>query len=653
MSWFANKVLNLKSTAPDANAHSFPWRDPGPPLKVLMPHAAGLSSYEVLTFADAAKASAYFDNRLRGHIEPGVVAFWALGWEPEELTSGKAEPVVLINDATRRGVAFSFSFVDLNSAMNFLREEYARGLDPACVEVFWAAPLTIELSDGQFRLSPETPPGRPFPFAELKESLDGEFGGPRPTGWAFKASETAAEPVATTEPTVDINQIYNQPTAEATGAQYYADLLSDIERHLDLAAERSDASATEEAVADASLEYDEPSGQPETAGEAFAEDVPFDDMDLSFLDDAADDAAMCDDWPTVADEPSTEISDPGQTDLKVNELINEMNDLLAQTAPEASAEAGHDASATQTYAGDTSGDSWSFPGFGSDRSLKDGPDSTLGDAMDDLIRGIREDQPSTDRRRPDPLSRDGVARPIRTESGRITGKKPKAAKQARAPKQPKAKAEPKKNDRNVPLVFQRNGIEERFTSPGGEAAPQATFAQPQTETPFRWTDFTDQISQQEPEAQVQWAHTPNGNGLTEPEAPIELPEAAREQPRPDPLSRQGVTRPMGTQPAAQSTATPSEQDTPNAPAADHNDITSDKSANERLREPRVAEPPHAAEQAASPQATLPARPADEIVDEFTAYVAQIKRELEKFRETSRFEKHDEDFDGFDSPPGRF
>jgi hypothetical protein len=635
VSWFANKVLNLKSTVPDANAHSFPWRDPGPPLKVLMPHAAGLSSYEVRTFADAAKASAYLDNRLRGHIEPGVVAFWALGWEPEELTCGKAEPVVLINDATRKGVAFSLSFVDLDSAMNFLREEYARGLDLACVEVFWAAPLTIELSDGQFRLSPETPPGRAFPFAELKESLDGEFGGPWPTGWAFKASEAAAEPVAATQPTVDINQTYNQPAAEVTGAQYYADLLSDIERHLDLAAERSDASAAEEAMADAAPEDDEPSGQPETAGEAFAEDVPFDDVDLSFLGDAADDAATYDDWPAVADEPSTEVSEPGQADLKVNELINEMNDLLAQTAPEAGPEAGHDDSATQASAGDTSGDSWSFPGFRSHRSAKDGPDSTLDDAMDDLIRVIREDQPSTGLRRPDPLSRDGVARPIRTESRTATGKKPKAAKQARAPKQSKAKAEPKKNDRNVPLVFQRNGMEERFTSPGDEAAPQATSAQPQTETPFSWAEFPEYVSPPEPEGQAPWARTPNGNGLTEPEAPIELPVAAPRQPRPDPLSRQGVTRPMGTEPAAQTTVTPSEQDTLDALAADHNAIT------------------HAAEHAASPQATLPARPADETVDEFSAYVAQIKRELEKFRETSRFEKHDEDFDGFDSPPGRF
>lgn len=634
MSWFADKVLNLKSTVPDANAHSFPWRDLGPPLKVLMPHAASLSAYEVRTFADAAKASAYFDNRLRGHIEPGIVAFWALGWEPEDLTSGKAEPVVLISDATRKGVAFSFSFVDLDSAMDFLREEYARGLDLACVEVFWAAPLTIELSDGQFLLSPEIAPARPLPFAELKDSLDGEFGGPRPTGWAYKASETAIEPVAATEPTVDINQTYNEPAEEATGAQYYADLLSDIERHLDLAAERSDASAAEEAVADAASQYDEPLGLPEAAGEDFANDVPFDDIDLSFLDDNAHDTTY-NDWPTPAGEPPTEISEPGQADLKVSELISEVQDLLAQTAPEARTEAAHD---------DAADDFWNYPGFGSDRSINDGADSTVDDGIDDLIRGIRLGQPSTDLRRPDPLSRDGVVRPIRTESGTTADKTPKAAKQARLPKQPKAKAEPKKNDRNVPLVFQRNGIEERFTSPADETAPRATFTQPQTQTPFRRADSPEYDSQPEPEAPSHWAQTQDR---------VELPEATPEEPRPDPLSRQGVTHPMGTEPVAQTTATPSEQVTLEAPAADHGDITSDRSANRRFWEPRVAEPPHAAEQAASAQATLPARPADETVDEFAAYVAQIKRELAKFRKTSRFEKHDEDFDGFNSPPGRF
>jgi hypothetical protein len=134
---------------------------PGPPLKVLMSHAVGISAFEVRTFDDATEATSFFDDRFRGHPVPGVLAFWALTAEPDEAaTSVKAEPVVIIRDTGRPGVAFSLSFVDMDAALQYLREELPLGLDPASIELYWAVSVHITLKDGLFNLSPDTPPAR-------------------------------------------------------------------------------------------------------------------------------------------------------------------------------------------------------------------------------------------------------------------------------------------------------------------------------------------------------------------------------------------------------------------------------------------------------------------------------------------------------------
>lgn len=162
MSHLGDRVLDCNPGAlVERAAPPLPKYQADPPLKVLMSHAVGLFSYEVRTFDDATEATSFFDDRFRGQAVPGVLAFWALTAKPDvAATSVKAEPLILIRKTGRPGFAFSFSFVDMDAALQYLREELPRGLDPASVELYWAVPVHIGLEKGRFNLSPETPPVR-------------------------------------------------------------------------------------------------------------------------------------------------------------------------------------------------------------------------------------------------------------------------------------------------------------------------------------------------------------------------------------------------------------------------------------------------------------------------------------------------------------
>ena len=64
----------------------------------------------------------------RMEAEDGLTAFWAMTEQPS-IDSG-AEPLVMISDVSRDGVVYLFSFVDIESAQTFLRDEEERGTHP-------------------------------------------------------------------------------------------------------------------------------------------------------------------------------------------------------------------------------------------------------------------------------------------------------------------------------------------------------------------------------------------------------------------------------------------------------------------------------------------------------------------------------------------
>src|SRR5437867_10073060 len=114
-------VLELEQTpepeiAPDNDS---------PQLMVLVNDASGFACFKTHTFPNAEAATEFILYWFR-HDNDGYSAFWAMKEEPScenPLAAALAEPLVIINDAQRTDVVYSFSFVDIESAQGFARDE--------------------------------------------------------------------------------------------------------------------------------------------------------------------------------------------------------------------------------------------------------------------------------------------------------------------------------------------------------------------------------------------------------------------------------------------------------------------------------------------------------------------------------------------------
>ena len=132
-------------------------------LMMLMPDASGIATYQLHTFVTAKQAEDYLDCFLRGDIQEGTIMFWGLTWTPSDNGNQnvQAEPVVLIRDAKRPGLVYTFSFTDIDSAYDFVRHEMKAGLDLARTAVFWAAPAEATANHwGEITVTPSRPPER-------------------------------------------------------------------------------------------------------------------------------------------------------------------------------------------------------------------------------------------------------------------------------------------------------------------------------------------------------------------------------------------------------------------------------------------------------------------------------------------------------------
>ena len=132
-------------------------------LMMLMPDASGIATYQQHTFIAASDAEAYLVSILRGDVQEGTIMFWALTWRPSDNghRDVEAEPVVLIRDPSRPGVVYTFSFVDLDSAYDFVRHEMKAGLDLNQTAIFWAVPAEATANHwGEITVSPSKAPAR-------------------------------------------------------------------------------------------------------------------------------------------------------------------------------------------------------------------------------------------------------------------------------------------------------------------------------------------------------------------------------------------------------------------------------------------------------------------------------------------------------------
>ena len=74
-----------------------------------------------------------------------MTAFWAMTEEPKGARDSGAEPLVMISDTSRDGVVYLFSFVDIDSAQEFLRDEVERGTKPDTMFLYWAVQVKREV----------------------------------------------------------------------------------------------------------------------------------------------------------------------------------------------------------------------------------------------------------------------------------------------------------------------------------------------------------------------------------------------------------------------------------------------------------------------------------------------------------------------------
>src|SRR5438093_4787102 len=198
-------VLELEQTpqpeiAPDNDS---------PQLMVLVNDASGFACFKTHTFPNALAATEFILYWFRNDTD-GFSAFWAMTEEPQSDTpSGAiAEPLVMIKDAQRVDVVYSFSFVDRESAEAFVHDEVENGTDFGQVTVYWAVPVRLVTDAlGRSMLTPSVPPG--VVAAEETEAETADM-------WAAQ-KEPAVEPLAEPDPAADTRRVLHEAPSAHTG----------------------------------------------------------------------------------------------------------------------------------------------------------------------------------------------------------------------------------------------------------------------------------------------------------------------------------------------------------------------------------------------------------------------------------------------------
>jgi len=99
-----------------------------------------------------------------------LIAFWALPARPVEGAEDtpEIEALVLVRNHRDPELVSPFSFIAMEEALAFVRDEMRYGLDPTLVIVLWALPVRIETTVfGHVRVSPEHAPDTRRPLQVL------------------------------------------------------------------------------------------------------------------------------------------------------------------------------------------------------------------------------------------------------------------------------------------------------------------------------------------------------------------------------------------------------------------------------------------------------------------------------------------------------
>ena len=148
-----------KGEEPEAQAPVRPTIDT-PPLVVMIPDVAGVSSFRLYTFTEAQAASRFILSLSRPQRDRAH-AFWALQAEPAdplETEDNAGEAMVLIRSEEGSDLVYVVSFVDIESAQSFARFEVKRGMHLGLILIYWASMVNVVLTDDKVQLIPERPP---------------------------------------------------------------------------------------------------------------------------------------------------------------------------------------------------------------------------------------------------------------------------------------------------------------------------------------------------------------------------------------------------------------------------------------------------------------------------------------------------------------
>jgi len=184
MGWLARLSFGKGGTAlAEAEREDAESMASGPPLMVLVNDASGRASFKTHVFDDAESATEWVRYWFPKEAADGMTAFWALTAQPEGGIDA-AEAVAMIRDTSRDGVVYLFSFVDMNSAQTFLRDEVTRGTKLDAMLLYWAVQVKRETDRwGKLILTPSTPPG--------VAAYDPEVEGFENDGWAVQEAPVA------------------------------------------------------------------------------------------------------------------------------------------------------------------------------------------------------------------------------------------------------------------------------------------------------------------------------------------------------------------------------------------------------------------------------------------------------------------------------
>jgi len=138
---------------------------------LLVCDAAGPAVRRLHTFPDPESAAEFIRFWYPPLHRRGIIAFWALPQRPDPAlcpepgedegdgAGATGEAAVLIRDGKDPGLVCPFSFLDMEAALAFLREEVGRGLDLSLVQMYWAVPVAIESPQPELIcFNPATPP---------------------------------------------------------------------------------------------------------------------------------------------------------------------------------------------------------------------------------------------------------------------------------------------------------------------------------------------------------------------------------------------------------------------------------------------------------------------------------------------------------------